>query len=184
MIEVPKYSIGTYDPTSPIDNCRTDFTRRIPSLPRKNLERDAKIARQLCNAQQKSNEALIATFVKTCRLLSNPRYWETLRSVWVAAGSTETAPLFRRLMKSIRPCRGWFMTVEDANALDAMQFPLTVWRAYDAEPDPGISWTIDREWCEGYARSKGRQVKERQVMREEIFAYVTRRGESEIILLD
>lgn len=27
------------------------------------------------------------------------------------------------------------MTPEDAAALEAMPFPLTVWRAYDAEPD-------------------------------------------------
>ena len=127
---------------------------------------------------------MIDVFIHKAKLMSNPRYWEFMRTVWVAAGSTETAPIFRRLMKSTRPCKGWFMTPEDAADLDKMQFPLTVWRAYDGDPDPGISWTIDREWCEGYAKSKGRKIKERQVMREEIFAYVTRRGESEIILLD
>lgn len=184
MIELPKYSVQTYDPHSMVDNERTDFTRRIPSLPEKQLARDSKIAMQLVRAQELGAEAMIDVFTKKAKLMSNPRYWEFLRTVWVAAGSTETAPLFRRLMKSARPCKSWFMTPEDAADLDAMTFPLTVWRAYDSEPDPGISWTIDREWCEGYAKSKGRKVKERQVMREDIFAYVTRRGESEIILLE
>lgn len=73
-------------------------------------------------------------------------------------------------------------------------FPLTVWRAYDPKydtaawqaqgGDPGISWTIDKEWCIGYAKSKGRVIRERQVWRGDIFAYVTRRGESEMIILD
>ena len=91
-----------------------------------------------------------------------------------------------------------------------MQFPLTVWRAFDISylriapektsqtlhslhpgditdlenVDPGISWTIDKEWCIGYAKSKGRVIRERQVYRGDIFAYVTRRGESEMIILD
>lgn len=184
MIELPKYSVPTYNPNSMVDNERTDFTRRIPSLPEKQLARDSKIAMQLVRAQEQGAEAMIDVFTKKAKLMSNPRYWEFMRTVWVAAGSTETAPMFRRLMKSARPCKSWFMTPEDAADLDRMQFPLTVWRAYDSEPDQGISWTVDREWCEGYAKSKGRKVKERQVMREEIFAYVTRRGESEIILLD
>lgn len=56
---------------------------------------------------------------------------EEIGTVWVAVGSTETAPLFRTLMLSGRPCKSWFMTPEDAAALEAMPFPLTVWRAYD-----------------------------------------------------
>ena len=81
------------------------------------------------------------------------------------------------------------MTPEDAADLDKMQFPLLVHRAYDAErypddTDPGLSWTLDMEWCRGYAKSKGRVIKSRMVERSEVFAYITRRGESEIILLD
>ena len=64
-----------------------------------------------------------------------------------------------------------------------MTFPLKVWRAYDREPDPGISWTIDKAWCEAYAKVHNRVVKEREVSRAEVFAYVSRRHESEIIIL-
>ena len=190
MIELPKYSVPTYNPNSLVDNERTDFTRRIPSLPEKQLARDSKIAMQLVRAQEQGADTMIDVFIHKAKLMSNPRYWEFMRTVWVAAGSTETAPIVRRLMKSTRPCKGWFMTPEDAAALDAMQFPLTVWRAYDTAydaaegGDPGISWTLDHEWCIGYAKTKGRSIKEREVYRDEIFAYVTRRGESEIILLD
>jgi hypothetical protein len=63
-----------------------------------------------------------------------------------------------------------------------------VYRAYDAErypddTDPGISWTIDEQWCEGYAKAKGRVVKSRQVERSDIFAYISRSGEEEMIIL-
>lgn len=184
MIEISKYTVPTYDPRGLAVNERTDFTRRIPALPEKQLARDAKIVGQIIRAYEAGDkEAVLDIFRRKARLLSNPRYWEVMRTVWVAVGSTETAPLFRTLMQSSRPCRSWFMTPEDAAALDAMQFPLTVWRAYDGDPDPGISWTLDREWCEGYAKAKGRRVKSMQVSREQVFAYVSRRGEEEVIIL-
>lgn len=194
MIEIPKYSIGTFNPNALEDNCRTDFTRRIPTgLSDKQMARDSKIAMQIIRAAEGGTDGggeqrVLDLFFRKAKLLSNPRYWELMRTVWVAAGSTETAQKFRTLMKSGRHCRSWFMTPEDAEALDKMEFPITVWRAYDAVRypmlDPGISWTLDREWCEGYAKCKGRIVKQREVYRDEVFAYITRRSEEEILILD
>ena len=196
MKELPKYSIGTYDPNALEENRRTDFTRRIPTgLSDKQMARDSKIAMQLVRIQQEGGdraaEKMLDLFFRKAKLLSNPRYWELMRTVWVAAGSTETAPLFRMMMKSHRPCcRLWFMTPEDAKALDTMQFPVTVWRAYDPKydgadvGDPGISWTLDYNWCLDYAEKRGLIIKKRQVYRSDIFAYITRRGEEEIIILD
>jgi hypothetical protein len=184
MIEIPKYTVGTYDPHGLCENQRSDFTRRIPSLPPKQLARDSKIAAQIIRAYESGDtHQVLDIFFRKAKLLSNPRYWELMRTVWVAAGSTYTAHLFRVMMKSNRPCKSWFMTPEDAAALDAMQFPLTVYRAYDDDDDPGISWTLDKEWCEGYAKSKGRRIKTMQVYRDKVFAYVSRRGEEEIIIL-
>ena len=193
MIELPKYTVSTYDPRGLAVNERTDFTRRIPALPEKQLARDAKITAQIIRAAEGGTDGgaeqrVLDIFFRKARLLSNPRYWELMRTVWVAAGSTETANLFRRMMRMPRPCKSWFMTPEDAAALDAMEFPITVYRAYDAalypdDTDPGISWTLDREWCEGYAKAKGRRVKQMQVNRDQVFAYVSRRGEEEVIIL-
>lgn len=194
MREIPKYSVGTYDPNALEDNRRTDFTRRIPTgLSEKQMARDSKIAMQLIRIDQEGGdraaEKMLDLFFRKAKLLSNPRYWELMRTVWVAAGSTETAQLFRTMMKSARPCRKWFMTPEDSDALDRMQFPVLVHRAYDAErypddTDPGISWTLDLQWCREYAQKKGRVIKSRMAYRNDIFAYVTRRGEEEIIILD
>lgn len=161
------------------------FTRRVPNLPEKQMARDRKIITQIVRAidVEQDIEKGKEIFFRKCRLLSNPLYWEVLRSIWVVCGKTENSDEFRHYFRSPRPCKGWFMTVEDAAALDAMEFPLTVYRAYDREPDPGISWTLDKEWCEEYAKSQGRQVKQRQVERKDIFAYISRRGESEIMIL-
>lgn len=188
MIEIPKYSIGTYDPNSLAINQRSDFTRRIPTgLKPRQAARDSKIAMQIIRAEGHPDE-MIDIFTRKAPLLSNPRYWELMRTVWVAAGSTETANLFRKMMCSTRPCKSWFMTPEDAAALEAMEFPITVWRAWDVEryprnTDPGISWTLDEQWCREYAKAKGRVVKMMQVSREQVFAYVSRRGEEEVIIL-
>ena len=184
MIELPKYTVPTYNPRGLAVNERTDFTRRIPALPEKQLARDAKIVGQIIRAYEAGRgQEVLDIFRRKARLLSNPRYWEVMRTVWVAVGSTETAQLFRTLMQSSRPCRSWFMTPEDAAALEAMPFPLTVWRAYDADPDPGISWTLDEQWCSGYAKAKNRRIKSMQVSRDQVFAYVSRRGEEEVIVL-
>ena len=165
---------------------QTEFTRRVPTgLSAKQMAQDAKIARQMVQAWdvEKSVDKLLDIWFRKSRLLSNPRYWELLRTVWCAAGSTDNADRFRPYFKSSRPCRGWFMTPEDAAELEKMEFPLKVWRAYDREPDPGISWTINEEWCHQYAEGMGRQVKERLVSRDEVFAFISRRHEQEIIIL-
>ena len=177
------------------ENEKRPMTRRIPALPRKNLERDSKIISQLIRAYDVENDIqkVKDIFFRKCRLLSNPRYWEVLRTVWVIAGSTETSDEFRPYLKALRPCKGWFMTVEDSEALEKMEFPLTDYRAYDpyydtpkgleAGGDPGISWTTDKEWCEEYAKGRGRIVKSRTVERKDVFAYISRRGEEEIMIL-
>lgn len=48
MIEIPKYTIDTYDPTSSAINRQSDFTRRIPTgLSDKQMARAEKLCRQL-----------------------------------------------------------------------------------------------------------------------------------------
>lgn len=166
-------------------NTTTDFTRRIPSLTRKQMMRDSRIIERIIKAYDEDGDLdkTKEIFFKNARFLSNPRYWELMRTVWIAVGSTENAPEFVPYMKSDRPSKGWFMTPEDAKALDAIPFPITIYRAYDSEPDTGISCSTDKAFVEEYAQKKGRKVKTMQVERERIFAYITRRFESEIIIL-
>ena len=121
---------------------------------------------------------------KNFRLLSNPRYWEMLKVVWIAVGSTSVVDEFRRYMRSTRPCRNYFMTPEEHEALRNMQFPLKVWRACNSEDDGGLSWTVSMEVAvEFAARGNCRKILVREVDRKDVFAYINRRGEDEIIIL-
>lgn len=195
-------------PGRPLLASQTEFTRRIPTFRTpKQEQRDRKIITRLVQLFdiERKQETMLQYFVDNCKWLSNPVYWEVLRTVWVAAGSTETANTFRKLMQSQRRAKSWFMTVEDKAVFDNLPDEFKVWRAYDriyesdevvvynpgmkpidittTLPDPGISWTLDYEWCKKYAEHKDRIIKCRWVRKADCFAYVSRRGEEEIIIL-
>lgn len=78
-----------------------DFTHRIPSfLSKKQLERDSKIAKQIVVAHDVEGdpEKMVDIFFKKCHLLSNPRYWELMRTVWCSGGNHSNVDKFRQLM--------------------------------------------------------------------------------------
>lgn len=161
------------------------FTRRNPTfLSEKQKARDAKIVRQIIHAYdvEFDKRKVMEIFFSKCHLLSDPRYWEVLRSVWVICGEYG-ATQFRPYFYADRRAKSWFMTPEDADYLDSLEYPVTLWRAYEYEEDGGISWTDDYEWCKDYAERKGRRIKEAEFCREEIYAYISRRGESEFLIL-
>lgn len=163
-----------------------EFTRRNPSyLTAKERLRDAKIARKIIYAHdvEGDNDKMVEIFFTKCHLLSNPRYWEIMRTVWCAAGNAGNVERFRSLMRSTRPAKSWFMTPEDKETLDSLDYPITLWRAYKEEPDKGISWSSNLKWVKEYADSRGLQIKNRLFNKDEIFAYISRRGEDEFIIL-
>ena len=162
------------------------FTRRVPTyLTDKQKARDSKIVKQIAIAHDVENDLqkVLDIFFSKCKLLSNPTYWEVLRTVWIAAGTTENAPKFLPYFRSNRGAKSWFMTVEDTETLNSLTFPIQLWRAYDDDDDKGISWTRDKEWCEGYAEQRDRRIKSAMFNREDIYAYISRRGEEEFIIL-
>lgn len=164
-----------------------DFTHRNPTyLTKKQLERDSKIVKQIIIAHdvECDNEKMLDTFFKKCHLLSNPRFWEVMRSVWCAAGNYSNVDKFKQLMNSSRPAKSWFMTVEDKVTFDSLTYPILLYRAYDAKyKDYGISWTSNHEWAMQHAVNHGLTIKQQVFRKEEIFAYVSRRGEDEFIIL-
>ena len=162
------------------------MTRRYPELPRKQLERDSKITTKIIRAHDVNCdlEEVLDLWRKYHTLLSNPRYWEVLKTVWIAAGYTAIAGEFRHYMQNNRPCRHYFMAPEEHEALRQMNFPMKVYRACNSEQDGGISWTTNIETAiEFAARGKNQKILCRTVERSEVFAYINRRGEDEIIIL-
>lgn len=162
------------------------MTRRYPDLPRMQLERDCKIAMKIIRAHDVDHdlEVVLDLWRKYHNLLSNPRYWELLKSVWVAVGSTALSGEFRRYMQSSRPYRNYFMTPEEHEALRGMSFPMKIYRGCNGKNDDGISWTTNIEVAVDFAtRGKKEKILCREVERKDVFAYINRRGEDEIIIL-
>ena len=163
-----------------------EYTRRVPTyLTDKQRARDSKILKQIAVAHDIENDLqkVLDIFFAKCKLLSNTTYWEALRTVWIAAGSTENAQRFKPYFRSSRGARSWFMTPEDTEAFNSFEYPIMLYRAYDDEDDKGISWTSDKDWCEIYAAQRNRKVKSRLFNKDEIYAFISRRGEEEFIVL-
>ena len=209
MIILPKQPVNE---RSIVYNERTDFTRRIPTyLSKKQLYRDSKIAARIIHLYdiEHDYEGTIRYFIEKSHLLSNPRYWELMRTVWIGAGSNFFACTFRELMKSNRPAKSWFMTPEDKAYFDALPEEITLYRAVDSHcklevdenitdfifakvsnpidlntiKDVGISWSLNHDFCVRYAEINGLIVKSKTFKKSECFAYISRRGEMEIIVL-
>lgn len=172
--------IKAYNETEPM-------TRRISSyLSNKQKTRDSKIAKKMIVAYDEhgSVDELLELWKKYHNLLSDPRYWEILRTVWVTCGRRDNYELFRSYFNSKRPAKGYFMTPEDNSTLKSFNYPMTVYRAAYKENDNGLSWSTDRQFVYDYANAHERVIKEQIInSRSEVFAYINRRGEHELIIL-
>lgn len=162
------------------------MTRSIPHLPRKVLLRDSRIAMRMIQAWDLYNSGtrVLEIFLKEQDKLSDERYWELLRTVWVVAGSVEHAPVFRGLFTSKRPRRHLFSTPEDAAVLRSLPARIEVHRATDDPLDGGLSWSLSRAFVHEYRQIFAKAIIiSRWVDKSEVFAYIGRARESEVILL-
>lgn len=161
------------------------MTRRYPNLSHKVLRRDAKVSVKLIAAWdvEKNAEKVLSIYLKEKDNLSNERYWELLRTVWILAGSTANVGIFRKLMMSERKERYYFSTPEDAKKLREMSECFIVFRAGN-DADAGISWTTKWDYAEWYMKAYGKEKILRKIVnRKDVFAYIQRNLEFEIIIL-
>lgn len=163
------------------------MTRRYPDLPNKTLRRDSEIVKKIVHAwdTEKRPAKVLAIFLKERDHLSDERYWEILRSVWVIAGAIENAPLFRTLMTTKKKrSRHYFSTPEEAAKLREMPESFDVYRATNDANDGGLSWTTNYDYAVRYAKDYSKEmVISMKVHKSDVFAYIERNNESEIIIL-
>lgn len=167
------------------NNKRVEMTRRFPQLRKKVLMRDAVIAKKIIAAWDVEHDAekALSIYLKEKNNLSDERYWEVLRTVWVIAGSLKSLNVFRELMLSSRPQRYYFSTPEEAEKLRNMPQFITVYRAGSIN-DGGISWTLSQEYAEQYLKDYQKEkVLTLTVPKSRVFAYIERNLEQEIILI-
>lgn len=163
------------------------MTPRIPhGLSRKQLIRDGQVAKELIyfSDVDQNRRLLVGAFMEHRHRLSDQRYWEFLRLVWIRAGSIELIPTFKTLLSSKRPFRFWIMSPEEEAELAALPDPFTAWRAPRPGGDEGISWSVEKSFVEEYAKANGREVIERTIPKSLVSAYFNRRGEGEVLILE
>ena len=162
------------------------MTRRYPALKGKVLRRDSKIASRIIQAWDvdHNSEKVLNIFLKEARNLSDERYWELLRTVWIVSGSMSRISIFRELFNSQRPKRNYFSTPEEYAILKVLPEVITVYRATNIPEDAGFSWTLSKRYAIQYAKMFEKSaIIEKRVRKDEIFAYINRNCEEEILIV-
>lgn len=148
--------------------------------------RDDKIARKMVQAWDDEQDAqkLLQIYIDNKDKLSDYRYWELMRTVWIICGSLDIVQVFRNLMSSRRKYRYYFSTPEEAKALREMPDIIEAYRACDYENDEGISWTTSKEYAEWYKNQYDKKmVLSVKHLKADVFAYINRNNENELIIL-
>jgi hypothetical protein len=172
--------------TGTANNEKFTMTRRYPDLPRKKLISDSKICGRLVAAWDVAHDQnkVFDIWRKENKNLSNERYWELLRTVWVLCGSTARVPEFLTWFNSKRTMRHFFSTPEEHKRLREMPVFLTVYRAANEEIDGGIAWTLNLKYAEYYQEAyQKKQIYTRQIAKPEVFALIERNNEEEVLIL-
>ncbi|MCZ2129493.1 MAG: hypothetical protein LC109_04425 [Bacteroidia bacterium] len=162
------------------------MTRRYPNLPQKVLRRDSIIAKKIIDVWDNEHHAenVLYIYLKEHKNLSDERYWELMRTVWIIAGSVATATIFRKLMTANRRSKYYFSTPEEAKKLRELPETFEVYRATNDENDGGLSWTLSKEYAEWYQQAYQKEkVICRTVNRKDVFAFIERNKEAEIVIL-
>lgn len=162
------------------------MTRRYPQLPKKVLMRDGKIAAKIMLTWdvEQDEEKVLAIYLKEQGNLSDERYWELMRTVWILCGSVENADTFRKLMQSKRKQRHYFSTPEEAKKFREMPDSFYVYRATNDANDRGLSWTVSKEYALYYKENFNKSlILSGEINKKDVFAYIERNMEFEIIIL-
>lgn len=122
--------------------------------------------------------------------MTDQEYWSRLSDIWVDSENIGAQPdRWRNLLLSDRGSRQSFMTDDELAEFAALQPRFTVYRGYSEndQEEFGMSWSTDAGVAEWFARRFAREdekifMEEMEVSKDDVFAYLTRRGEEEIIL--
>lgn len=168
------------------NNQQFEMTRRYPSLAAKVLRRDSEIVVKMIAAYDtnKDPDKVLSIYLKEHKNLSDERFWEFMRSVWILCGTVENQGTFRKLMQSKRREKHYFSTPEEAKKLREMPETFTVYRACNLGEESGLSWTTLFDYASQYQSNFGKaKIISKEIHKSEVFAFIERNAEFEIIIL-
>lgn len=125
--------------------------------------------------------------------MSDAVFWKTFGDAWTSSENLwQDMRLIGRMLSSPRPNREQMMTLEERRALKRMPDTLTIYRGYSGKGTwKSWSWTLDGEKGEWFARRPPSPLAdspadptlvEATANKSDVIAYMTDRGESEIIV--
>lgn len=169
-------------------NTGIPMTRRYPQLKDKVLRRDSKIVKQIIEAWDVLHSAplVLKIFQREHAHLSDERYWEILKAVWIIAGSTDLVhgENFFHYFLSDRPAKYYFMTPEEAARKRALPETITVYRACNSEDDGGISWTLSEEYALQFQKAFNKKmIRKETVSSDRVWFLIERNAEEELIIM-
>jgi hypothetical protein len=126
-------------------------------------------------------------FLQIMHHLDDKNYWELLGSIWSDSENIwQNFKVWLKLLADDRPGKEHFMDAEEREALAKLPDVLVVHRGYvKGKNKNGLSYTLSKEKAEWFAKrfSNGNPaVCTRRVKKTDVLAYLTGRGEDEIVL--
>jgi len=123
------------------------------------------------------------------------QYWQLVRDVWVNIDLPEDSPYWAEMLAADIGNSQDMMCEKDREDLAVMPDPIRVWRGVEGSDEAsaleavrtGHSWSVSKEiaarFAKSFARSNGKAwVGSVLVSKTQVVAYLTDRGEAEIIL--
>ena len=114
-------------------------------------------------------------------------YWKLLSDVWVDSENIYQCVDDWCLALSVKkPNQYTFMNKAEYEAFCKLPEHLTIYRGYVKNP-AGLSWTLDKDKAQWFAKrfssrfGEGR-ITSKQITKDKVFAYLSRRSEEEIII--
>lgn len=145
---------------------------------------DAAVAKQL--VEREETPEAITYFAEHCGSLSDYGYWFMLGTLWVSYTGFSDIELWKKLFSAERRHRdACIMKPSELRAFEALPYHVKAYRAHRPGEKDYIAYTLDLEKAKMFATQRGTHwVKEYKIRKRDILAYFTRRGESEILVLD
>jgi len=121
--------------------------------------------------------------------MTDQEFWEKVTSVWMDSENIrECYQAWDRLLRIDRHGRNFMMDDDERAFLAKLPKVLTVWQGHTVERDDGWSWTLNKDKAEWFAHRFARLedsepvLTEGRVYRNDVVAYLTSRGEDEILV--